>query len=879
MGVVYQCTQPELGRPVAVKVMISGRHATAEQILRFQREAWAAAQLAHPNVLQVYDMGREGDNHYLVMEYIDGCPLNQLIGTPELTLERSLRLVQHLARALQATHAQGIIHRDIKPSNILIHRSGQPKLADFGLAKSLGDEQNLSGSGDLIGTPRYMSPEQVLAAPQEVDARTDLYSLGAVLYEMLTGRPPVDGPNVLTILRKLSDEEPTPIRDCNPAVPEEVAALCRRALAKKPAERFASAAEFATAIETYLSRNYPVSSDEATVVRPAAPSGPRLGRRWHAPVAWKAMLAACLVLGVSLLAWHWVQGGASKAGLKGQAAAPDSAPADPGDDGWPDIPEPRPAKRPATLVPDSSNKIIELADSQLSGRVIDFAGADSSREVLRGLVVKLSSVLDSRPDNIPARFLLARAHRFSGEYLLAIKDASEVLRLAPDHREALTERLLANYQFHVLYLGSLNERVLRPFALPFVHEDAVNLARQGSAAQKLCATLVEALAGQDFARAVQLTEANLRPIASNALLPDLLLLEADALLHGAEAAYAAELGTEDPKQKARHRNRREELALRASSALQRGIDINPHHVGLLFLKADTFQRRYVWGDISDSEDRDAFIRQHRLGFDTALDRLRNAASMSGCENAVARAVLLYNYGRNSQALDRMRDALNCKPTVSYLRTFDAWLRLQEPPTADGNLSPEEITRILQDFQPVFDNPSTPYNCYFIRALLQTAAGNWGLAQADLKTCRKKLDRDELPATEGAYQNWFSRANAPFTTFLDATAEILWYLRVNEDLRISLSRDVLLPRLDDNQAVKDDKLKPEEVKALRGRAHYRLAKSFAAKNDRNSVLTHLGETLKLRLPEFTPKSFREDDSFKAWNMDEEFVKLYKQYEKS
>jgi serine/threonine protein kinase len=181
MGVVYLCSQPGLERPVAVKVMIAGRHASPEQIQRFQREAWAAAQLSHPNVLQIYDVGREGMLNYFVMEYVDGPSLDALIGTPDLTLERTLRFVAQVARALQAAHARAIIHRDIKPSNILINPDDHPKLADFGLAKSLHDSQDLSGSGDIIGTPRYMSPEQALAVQGEIDHRTDIYSLGAVM--------------------------------------------------------------------------------------------------------------------------------------------------------------------------------------------------------------------------------------------------------------------------------------------------------------------------------------------------------------------------------------------------------------------------------------------------------------------------------------------------------------------------------------------------------------------------------------------------------------------------------------------------------------------------------------------------------------------------
>jgi serine/threonine protein kinase len=251
MGVVYKCRQPDLDRPVAVKVLLAARHAPG-QVLRFRREAWAAARLQHPNVVQIYEAGNEGELPFLVMEYVEGCSLDRLIGTPILTLETTLRLVYQVARALQAAHDQGIIHRDIKPSNILIHTSGHPKLADFGLAKSLHDGQALSGSGDMIGTPRYMSPEQVLAAPDEVDARTDVYSLGAVMYEMLTGRPPVDGPNVLAVLSALIDQEPVPPRQLNAAVPEEVEALCRQALAKDPRQRLPSAGQLADTIQAYL---------------------------------------------------------------------------------------------------------------------------------------------------------------------------------------------------------------------------------------------------------------------------------------------------------------------------------------------------------------------------------------------------------------------------------------------------------------------------------------------------------------------------------------------------------------------------------------------------------------------------------------------------
>jgi serine/threonine-protein kinase len=141
MGVVYKCRQPGLDRQVAVKVLLAARHSSGDQLQRFQREARAAAQLTHPNVVQVYDVGRDGDLDYFVMEYVEGNSLDRLIGTPLLTVERSLRLLVHLAMALEAAHRRGIIHRDVKPSNILLDDAGRPKLADFGLAKALATKR------------------------------------------------------------------------------------------------------------------------------------------------------------------------------------------------------------------------------------------------------------------------------------------------------------------------------------------------------------------------------------------------------------------------------------------------------------------------------------------------------------------------------------------------------------------------------------------------------------------------------------------------------------------------------------------------------------------------------------------------------------------
>jgi predicted Ser/Thr protein kinase len=885
MGVVYKCSQPGLDRPVAVKVLIAGRHASAEQILRFQREAWAAAQLPHPNVLRVYDVGSDGELHFLVMEYVDGWSLDRLIGRDGWDLEKSLRLAATVARALQTAHDQGIIHRDIKPSNILIHRTGEPKLADFGLAKAVGGGPNLSGSGDLIGTPRYMSPEQALAAPHEVDARTDIYSLGAVLYEMATGRPPVDGPNVLTILRRLSDEEPPPIRDVNPAVPAEVAAVCNRAMAKNKADRFASAREMAEALETCVARLSPkhpgaTSSSNGMAAASATwitANPPRRYSRLRLVIAGAAglLLVAAGIYPLLGRSAGFRPGPGSNDPEPG-AVAPAQSEEDPAEL---EEPAPAPVHPAATL---TAANIVELARQQLTRGSPSRPGGASPRERWKGLLETLTLAILTAPDNVELKFLRARARRQAGQYLAALEDLNQVHRREPKNLAAVAERLLANYELDILYLGNLNEPLLRPLRADRIKDDAQRLKKEGNPTQRFLADMVEALAKPDFAAAGSLAEAALGP--GNRRLeetPDVFLLEADALSHLAESTYGAVQGTEEGPDKEVKRARHEHVRVLASTALRRGLDADPNHVGLLFLKADTFQRLALWGT-GDNDDRQAMIRRQRPNFETALDRLRNVTPVGECDASIARTVLLTNFGRENQALEPLNDALSSHPTEPYLYTLKAWLRLQTPP--DGIVTADEAERILREFQVGVDAPVEDYNSYLIRALLQTAAGRWDEAAAELRQCRRRLKMDALPTPDGSYNTWFARAGglAPrlqdATLFLDSTLDMTWYLAVSEDLRIRFAEE-LLKRLADPNVLQQEKIKPEDAKSRTGWTHQRLARTYAAKNDKAGVLRHVGEALKLRLPDLKPNAFRDDGTFSGWNSDADFVQLYKQYEGS
>ncbi len=272
MGEVYKAFQPDLNRHVAIKTLLSGEQATPEFLERFQREARLAAKLAHPNIVPIFDIGAEGKLHYIVMEHVEGRSLKELLAEKRLDPESSLKIAHTVARTLQFAHERKIVHRDIKPANILLDKQGRVRILDFGLAKSMADGKSLTLSSAMVGTPCYMSPEQAFGAPEEVDHRTDLYSLGAVLYEMLAGRPPFEGATVLSILRKLEDVDPAP-----PGVSPGADAIVLKALAKDRERRYPTAAEMAEAIKAYL---------KGQVVEPVAPPEPppaRMTARASAP--------------------------------------------------------------------------------------------------------------------------------------------------------------------------------------------------------------------------------------------------------------------------------------------------------------------------------------------------------------------------------------------------------------------------------------------------------------------------------------------------------------------------------------------------------------------------------------------------------------------
>lgn len=246
MGTVYKAYQRSLNRYVAIKILPLSKAQDPEFVERFYREARTAAALKHPNILPVYDAGSTEDFYYIVMGYAEGGTLEDLIRMGPLDIEIAIKIVVQLAEALEYAHSKGVIHRDIKPSNILLDEEGRPLLSDFGIAKAL-EGTKLTQTGIIIGTPEYMSPEQ--GQGKKIDHRSDIYSLGVVLYEMLTGQLPFKADTPMGIIYKHISEPPPPIRKLRPDVPKWLEEIIMKALAKNPEDRFQKARDLAQALK------------------------------------------------------------------------------------------------------------------------------------------------------------------------------------------------------------------------------------------------------------------------------------------------------------------------------------------------------------------------------------------------------------------------------------------------------------------------------------------------------------------------------------------------------------------------------------------------------------------------------------------------------
>jgi len=304
MGVVYKARHMALHRVVALKMILAAEHAGPNELARFKAEAEAVARLQHPHIVQIHEVGECDDRPYFALEYVEGGSLAaKLDGTP-WPPRRAAALVETLARAVHAAHEKQIVHRDLKPGNVLLTADGTPKVTDFGLAKRLDVGEGFSRTGAAMGTPSYMPPEQALGKTKEIGPAADVYALGAILYQLLTGRPPFKGATTLDTLQQVVADEPVPPRRLQPKVPVDVETVCLKCLEKRAERRYGAAQELAEELRRF-------QGGEPVRARPVG-ALERLGkwaRRKPALAAAYGLLAALLVVGVGGggATWLWLR--------------------------------------------------------------------------------------------------------------------------------------------------------------------------------------------------------------------------------------------------------------------------------------------------------------------------------------------------------------------------------------------------------------------------------------------------------------------------------------------------------------------------------------------------------------------------------------------
>ena len=276
MGVVYKALQISLNRTVALKMIQAGVLATPAEVKRFHTEAEAIAHLQHPNIVAVHEIGEHNGQHYFSMDYVTGRTLADIVRDGPLSPLRAATYVKTISSAVHYAHQHGIIHRDLKPANVIIDENDQPRITDFGLAKRLDDCQlstthhQLTLSGQVLGSPNYLPPEQAEPKRGPAGPASDVYALGAILYHLITGRPPFQAESLTTLLRQVIEADSVAPRSLNPSIPPDLETICLKCLEKEPHRRYASAQALADDLDRFLNH-------QPVLARPINPTG----RAWR----------------------------------------------------------------------------------------------------------------------------------------------------------------------------------------------------------------------------------------------------------------------------------------------------------------------------------------------------------------------------------------------------------------------------------------------------------------------------------------------------------------------------------------------------------------------------------------------------------------------
>src|SRR5262245_43051882 len=285
-GVVFRARQKSLNRTVALKVISLGQWASKAHLKRFRREAEAAAGLDHPSIVPIYEVGERDGSCYFSMKFVEGGQLDEVVRRSPMSIRQAVELIAKVARTVHYAHEHGILHRDIKPGNVLLDAKGEPHLTDFGLARLVECESSVTHTLDVLGTPSYMAPEQAMGNNAAVSSMTDVYGLGAVLYQLLTGQPPFADSTTYETIKLLEGTEPRPPRLLNPKVDRDLSTICLKCLEKDPKRRYSSALALAEDLERWLKHEPILARRIGPVAR---------ARKWVRRNPTSALLTASLI--------------------------------------------------------------------------------------------------------------------------------------------------------------------------------------------------------------------------------------------------------------------------------------------------------------------------------------------------------------------------------------------------------------------------------------------------------------------------------------------------------------------------------------------------------------------------------------------------------
>jgi serine/threonine-protein kinase len=402
MGAVYLAKHTQVGKRFAIKLLHEQFAHHAEMVARFMREARAAGEVGHDNIIEIYDIGKETSGAvYMVMEVLKGSSLEDVVQAQPIQVPLATYILLQVLSALEAAHAHGIIHRDMKPDNVFLTTiAGQAnfvKVLDFGIAKIKETEggHGLTQTGTMMGTPYYMSPEQAKGS-KDIDHRTDLYACGVMFYQMLTGKFPFEAPNIPALLVKITSEEPVPVEQHDPRIPPEIAAAIRRAMEKEADDRFQSAGEFADAIRAFAQQD--VALQGLAAAKPAFDTGsPVTGGGQTTPMGWTATgetverprgrpgLVAAVVIGVLVLLAGGTVGALFATGvLGGKGRETEVRTAQPGPEPEEEPAEEKDLKVEFKVVADPPGAVISLDGEKLEGNPVSLEmDRSSSSRLLR----------------------------------------------------------------------------------------------------------------------------------------------------------------------------------------------------------------------------------------------------------------------------------------------------------------------------------------------------------------------------------------------------------------------------------------------------------------------------------------------------------------